>query len=334
MITRDLAAFAAVVSVALLVPMSADGQTRTAWGDPDLQGVWDFRTLTPLERPDELAGKEVFTAEEAAQFEAEQLSEIQGRDDAVPADIVGNYNQFWFDRGTTVVGTRRTSRIVDPPDGRLPPLTPEAERRATSPEARRVARANRGIVPPVSWEDLEPGDRCIQHGKAGPPINPGGYNNNIQLFQAPGHVAILNEQIHDVRFISLDGRPHLGPGIRQWMGDSRGRWEGEVLVVETTNFNGKHEQVGRPDLTSSEQQTIVERFSRLDAETLLYEYTVTDPGTWSDSWTAQVTMTKSQDQVFEYACHEGNYSMPVRLAGARLIEKEAAAMQTATGGAK
>ena len=330
MTTRCLAAF--VVSAALLVPMSASGQVKTPWGDPDLQGVWDFRTLTPLERPDELAGKAVFTEEEAAQFEAEQLSEIQARDYTVPADIVGNYNQFWFDRGTTVVGTRRTSRVVDPLDGRLPPLTPEAERRATSPEARRVAQANRGIVPPVSWEDLEPGDRCIQHGKAGPPLNPGGYNNNIQLFQAPGYVAILNEQIHDVRVIPLDGQAHLESRIRQWMGDSRGHWEGEVLVVETTNFNGKYEQVGRPDLTSSERQSLVERFSRLDAETLLYEYTVTDPGTWAASWTAQITMNKSQDQIFEYACHEGNYSMPVRLAGARLIEKEAAMKARTSGG--
>ena len=172
MTRRYLAAVAAVAVVALLVPLPAAGQASTPWGDPDLQGVWDFRTLTPLERPDELAGKEVFTEEEAAQFEAEQLSEIAGRDDAVPGDIVGNYNQFWFDRGTTVVGTRRTSRIVDPLDGRLPPLTPEAERRATSPEARRVAQAGRGIVPPISWEDLSPGSRCIHHGKAGPAHQP------------------------------------------------------------------------------------------------------------------------------------------------------------------
>ena len=325
MTRRYLTAFAAVSAVALLVPLPAAGQASAPWGDPDLQGVWDFRTLTPMERPDELAGKEVFTAEEAAQFQAEQLSDIEGRDEAVPADIVGNYNQFWFDRGTTVVATRRTSRIVDPPDGRLPPLMPEAERRTTSPEAQRVIQAGRGIVPPVSWEDLSPGSRCIHHGKAGPPINPGAYNNNMQLFQAPGYVAILNEQIHSVRVIPLDGRPHLGSGIRQWMGDSRGRWDGEVLVVETTNFNGKHVQAGRPNLTSSEHQSLTERFSRLDAETLLYEYTVTDPATWSEPWTAQVTMNRSQDLLYEYACHEGNYSMAVRLAGARATEKEAAA---------
>ena len=320
----------APVPVAGQVPTAGaeTGKSRTSWGDPDLQGVWDFRTLTPLERPDELAGKEVFTAEEAAEFVAARLSEIQARDYTVPDDIVGNYNQFWFDRGTTVVGTRRTSRIVEPADGRLPPLTPEAERRATSPEARRVTQAGRGIIPPGSWEDLSPGSRCIHHGKAGPPINPGAYNNNIQLFQTPGYVAILNEQIHSVRVIPLDGRPHLGSGIRQWMGDSRGRWEDQTLVVETTNFNGKYAQVGRPTLTSSEHQSLIERFTRVDAETLLYEYTVTDPNTWTDSWTAEVTMNKSQDLLYEYACHEGNHSMSVRLAGARAMEREAAAAAT------
>jgi len=322
MTKRYLVAVAAVAGVALLVPTSAAGQASTPWGDPDLQGVWDYRTLTPLERPRELAGKEVFTEEEAAEFVAENLAEIEGRDDAVPGDIVGNYNQFWFDRGTTIVGTRRTSRIVDPPDGRLPALTPEAERRGASPEALRVVRANRGVVPPESWEDMDPGDRCIQHTRAGPPIQPGGYNNNMQLFQAPGYVAILVEQIHDVRVVSLDGRPHLGSGIRQWMGDSRGRWDGEVLVVETTNFNGKHDFAGKPDmLNSSAQMSLVERFTRTDAGTLLYEYTVTDPATWAESWTAQTTMTKNPDQIFEYACHEGNYSMPVRLAGARATER-------------
>ena len=322
MTKRYLAAVAAVAGVALLVPTSAAGQASTPWGDPDLQGVWDFRTLTPLERPDELVGKEVFTPEEAAEFVAASLSEIAGRDDVVPDDIVGNYNQFWFDRGTTVVGTRRTSRIVDPPDGRLPPLTPDAERRATSPEAQRIAQAGRGIVPPLSYEDLSPGSRCIHHAKGGPPIHGGAYNNNMQLFQAPGYVAILNEQIHSVRAIPLDGRPHLGSGIRQWMGDSRGRWDGEVLVVETTNFNGKHDFAGKPDiLNSSAQMSLVERFTRTDAGTLLYEYTVTDPATWTTPWTAQTTMTKNPDQIFEYACHEGNYSMPVRLAGGRATER-------------
>ena len=324
MTDRYLAACVAVAAVALLLPMPAAGQARTAWGEPDLQGIWDFRTLTPLERPAELAGTAVFTAEEAAEFVEARLSEIRARDYAVPADIVGNYNQFWFDRGTTIVETRRTSLIVDPPDGRLPPLTPEAQQRAASPEADRVAHARRGFGPADSWVDLDPGDRCIQHAKAGPPINPGAYNNNMQLFQTPGYLAILNEQIHDVRIISLDGRAHLGQHLRQWMGDSRGHWEGETLVVETTNFNGKHHQVGRPLLSPGEHLSLVERFTRVDAETLRYEYTVTDPATWVSPWTAKVSMTKNPDLMYEYACHEGNYGMTGILAGSRAAERAAA----------
>ena len=339
-------AIAIVSAVAVLVALFSSGvapeaQTTsvlTEWGEPDLRGIWDFRTITPLERPAELADQAFLTEEEAAAREQEVVDrnarllardaertkaadQVDRREDGTP----GFYNNFWLDQGTTVVGTRRTSRIVDPPDGRLPPLTPEAERRSTSAEALRVTQAGRGIVPPVSWEDLSPGSRCIHHGRAGPPINSGGYNNNIQLFQTPGYVAILNEQIHSVRVIPLDGRPHLGSGIRQWMGDSRGHWEDETLVVETTNFNGKYAQAGRPTLTSSERQSLIERFTRMDAETLLYEYTVTDLATWADPWTAQVTMNKTQDSLYEYACHEGNYSMSVRLAGARATEREAAA---------
>ena len=347
---RGLVSVSAVVVLVALVSLGAApaaAQTavpRTAWGQPDLQGVWDFRTLTPLQRPAELGDKEFLTEEEAAALEREAVDRnlrlldrpavrtaaggnVDRREDGTP----GFYNNFWLDRGTTVVGTRRTSLIVDPQNGRLPSLTAEAARGAASTEARRLADARRGNVPAVSWEDLDPGDRCIQHGKAGPPINPGGYNNNIQLFQTPGYVAILNEQIHDVRVIPLDRRPHLGPQIRQWMGDSRGHWDGETLVVETTNFNGKHEQVGRPTLSSGEHLSLIERFTRVDAETLLYEYTVTDPATWVSPWTAQVSMKKNPDSIYEFACHEGNYSMPVRLAGARVMEKEAAAESAPSG---
>ena len=335
-----VSAVAVLAAFGLSAAAPAGAQTtvpQTGWGQPDLQGVWDFRTITPLQRPEDLADREFWTEEEAAALEHEAVEEdtrlanrpaerttasdqVDRRTDGTP----GFYNNFWLDQGTTVVGTRRTSLIADPPDGR-PPLTAEAERRAASPEATRLNDANRGRVPAVSWMDLEPGDRCIQHGKAGPPINPGGYNNNIQLFQAPGYVAILNEQIHDVRVIPLDGRPHLGPEIRQWMGDSRGHWEGPTLVVETTNFNGQHEQVARPDLSSGERLSLTERFTRIDAKTLLYEYTVTDPATWVRPWTAQVPMKKSPDLIYEFACHEGNYSMLVRLAGARAMEREAAA---------
>lgn len=318
----SVATLAVVIALVLIVPVTLAGQAptppRTSWGAPDLQGVWDFRTLTPLQRPSELGGKPFLTDSEAAEFEQKRLTEIRALDFTEPADIVGNYNQLWFDRGSTVVGTRRTSLIIDPPDGRLPPLTPEAQRRADSPEAAKLALARRTNAD--TYSDLDPGDRCIQHGKAGPPINPGGYNNNIQLFQTPGYVAILNEQIHDTRLIPLDGRPHVGPLVRQWMGDSRGRWGGNTLIVETTNFNGKHEQVARPLLESSEHLSLVERFTRVDADTLLYEYTVTDPTIWVRPWTAQLPMKKNPDRMYEYACHEGNYSMEVRLRGARALE--------------
>jgi hypothetical protein len=319
-------ALALTIGLVVLVPATGAGQSaalRTPWGDPDLQGVWDFRTLTPFERPKELAGKELFTRAEAEAFLAKQLADIAGRDSRVPDDIVGNYNQFWFDRGTTLSGTMRTSQIVDPTDGRLPPLTPEAQTRATSDEAKRISAARRGFAPAVSFEDLDAGDRCIMHQKAGPPINPGGYNNNVQIFQAPGYVAILNEQIHDVRIIPLDGRPHASSQIRQWMGNARGRWEGRTLVVESINFNGKHDQVGRPLLSSGEQLTLVERFTRADAGTLHYRYTVTDPAIWVRPWSAEYTMVKNPEKVYEYACHEGNLSLYQMLAGSRAAEKAA-----------
>lgn len=325
----SVSALAVVIGLVVLVPSTGAGQSasplRTAWGDLDLQGVWDFRTLTPFERPTEIADKEFFTKEEAAKFLAAALTDIAARDERVPSDIVGNYNQFWFDRGTTLSATMRTSQVVDPPNGRLPALTPEARQRATSAEAKRIAAVRRGQGPAASFEDLDAGDRCIMHAKAGPPINPGGYNNNVRLFQAPGYVAILNEQIHDVRIVPLDGRPHVSNQIRLWMGNSRGRWEGRTLVVETVNFNGKHDQVGRPLLSSGQHLSLVERFTRTDANTIHYQYTVTDPATWVRPWTAEYTMTKSRDRIYEYACHEGNISLHQILSGSRAAEKAAGA---------
>ena len=276
-------------------------------------------------------GREFLTEEEAAAY-AEGQSRRQNRDliDSARGGLnyapeadggVVPYNEFWYDRGTSVVSSRRTSLIIDPPDGRLPALTPEAQPSADA--QREMAREEqRGRPRANSYEDRDHGDRCIQHVKAGPPISPGGYNN-MQLFQTPDHIAILNEQIHDVRIIPVGGPPHLERQIQQWMGDSRGHWEGQTLVVETTNFNGKHDQVGRPGLSSGERLTLTERFTRLDAETLVYEYTVTDPATWVRPWTAQVPMKKNSDLLYEYACHEGNYSMATVLRGARLEEKAA-----------
>ena len=330
-----------VATAVTITPLFAAAQSSTwvrlPWGDPDLQGIWDYRTITPLQRPGDQADKEFLTEEEAASLEQEILDrnvrlltrasevtsasdQVDRREDGTP----GFYNNFWLDRGTTAVGTRRTSLVVDPPDGRLPQLTPEAQRGADSAEAQRVAEVRRGARPAQSWTDLDAGDRCIQHAKAGPPISVGGYNNNVQLFQAPGYVALLNEQNHDVRIIPLDGRPHVESQISQWMGDSRGRWEGETLVVETIQFNGKHDQIGRPLLSTGENLSLVERFTRTDLDTLLYEFTVTDPTIWVSPWTAELPMKRNPDLIYEFACHEGNYGLYNIMAGSRMEELAAA----------
>ena len=339
---RSLAVVFAVIAVVALMPLFAAAQStgplRTSWGAPDLQGVWDYRTLTPLQRPEELGNKAFLTEEEAANLAKETVDRNErllnrAPERTVAADNVdrradgtpGFYNNFWLDRGTTAIGTRRTSLIVDPSDGRLPPFTATAQRRADSAEAERIAAVRRGQLPADSWEDLDAGDRCIQHAKAGPPMSTGGYNNNVQLFQTPDYVVLLNEQNHDARIIPLDGRPHVGPQIRQWMGDSRGHWEGETLVVETIHFNGKHDQIGRPLLNTGEHLSLVERFTRTDPETLLYEYTVTDPTIWVRPWTAQHPMKKNPDLIYEFACHEGNYGLYNILAGSRAQEKAIAA---------
>ena len=331
------------IAVAMLMPefvaaQSANPTPHTPWGDPDLQGVWDYRTLTPLQRPEELGDKAYLSEEEAASLQQETVdrnerllnrapekttaaANVDRREDGTP----GFYNNFWLDQGTTAIETRRTSLVVDPPDGRLPALTATAEDRAASPEAERIAEVRRGARPAESWEDLDAGDRCIQHAKAGPPISTGGYNNNMQLFQTPDAVAIFNEQNHDVRIVPLDGRPHVGPEIRQWMGDSRGHWEGQTLVVETIRFNGKHDQIGRPLLNSGDHLSLVERFTRTSPEALLYEYTVTDPTIWVSPWTAQHPMRANPDLIYEFACHEGNYGMYGILAGSRAEEVVVAA---------
>jgi hypothetical protein len=218
------------------------------------------------------------------------------------------------------VGTKRTSLIIDPPDGRIPALTPEGKKRAAAVTARREGPAN-------GPEDRSPSERCILNGKAGPPILPAGYNNDIQVVQAPGYVSILNEQIHDVRLIPLDGSPHVNGSIRQWMGDSRGRWEGDTLVIDTTNFNGK---VAFQD--SGDGLHLIERFSRTDANTLVYEFTVDDPASFTKAWTVQLPMTRTRGPIYEYACHEGNYGMFGILNSARATEK--AARDAATKGSR
>ena len=285
---------------------------RTPWGDPDLQGLWTNATVTPFERPANLSGKAVLTQEEAAEFERQtnQARDADNRGGGTEADLGRAYNQFWFERGTKVVGTRRTSLVTDPPDGRVPALTPAAQSRA---DARAEARRR---SPADGPEDRSLVERCIVWPTAGPPMVPGAYNNNYQILQAPGHVAILIEMIHDVRIIPLDGRPHAPQAIRQWMGDSRGRWDGNTLIVTTTNFTDKTIFRG-----SSANLKIVERFTRVDPDTLDYQFSIDDPESFTRSWTAAVPMTKTDGPIFEYACHEGNYGMTNLLKGARAEDK-------------
>jgi hypothetical protein len=296
---------------------------RTSDGQPDLQGVWDFRTITPLERSKELGTKAFFTAEEAAKYEQEE-NRRQNRDlvdpkqggSLYPPGGVVPYNEFWYDRGDKIVGTKRTSLIVDPPDGRLPPRTPEGQKKA---EARAIALRNDQLGLPLadSWEDRPLQERCLMGFNAGPPMIPGAYNNNVQLLQTPKHVVILNEMVHSARIIPLDAGPH--GSIPQWSGDSRGHWEGNTLVVDTINFKRETSLEG-----SSANTHLIERFTRAGENTLLYEFTVDDPSTWTRPWSAVIPMSKGQDPILEYACHEGNYAMEGILAGARKREAQAA----------
>ena len=316
---------------ALLVSCLASAQTaakwvppRTSFGQPDLQGIWTNATITPLERPPELAGKAALTPAEAADYEKRLLQDgnRDRRDGGAETDLARAYNEVWFDRGTKVVGTRRTSLIVDPPDGRVPPLTPAAQEKLDA--QREYAK----LHPADGPEDRPLAERCILWPTAGPPMLPGAYNNNYQILQTPGYVAIMVEMIHDVRIIPLDGRPHLPPNVRQWMGDPRGHWEDNTLVVETTNFTNKTSDVGagmqRATFRGSDDRLrLIERFTRVDPDTIFYEFTVDDPTAFTKPWTAQVPMRRTSERLYEYACHEGNYAMTGVLAGARAEEKKA-----------
>ncbi len=303
----------AALTIATVFGQSPAGPrtARTPWGDPDLQGLWTNATITPFERPANLSDKPVLTEQEAVEFEKETLTarDADNRTGGTDADLGRAYNQFWYERGTRVVGTRRTSLVVDPPDGRVPSLTPDAQQQA---DARAAARRR---SPADGPEDRSLAERCILWPTAGPPMIPGGYNNNYQILQAPGYVVILTEMIHDVRIIPLDGRPHASPAIRQWMGDSRGRWDGSTLVVTTSNFTDKTNFRG-----SSPNMKLVERFRRIDADTIDYQFTVDDPRSFTRPWTAAIPMTRTEGPIFEYACHEGNYGMTNLLSGARAEE--------------
>ena len=314
-----------VIFVALVGVVPAHAQSavpRTAWGTPDLEGIWDFRTITPLQRPEDLGDQEFLTEEEAAQREQAAVERNETLLNAPPRTAesgqnVGAYNNFWMDRGTTVVGTRRTSLIIDPPNGRLPEMTEAGQQRAAA------GRGSFSDDLAGSYLELSNADRCIMGFNAGPPILPGGYNQNMQLFQTPDHVVVLNEMVHNARVIPLDDSPRLGDRIPQWSGDSRGYWEGDTLVIETSGFNDPSYQ--RRWRGASQNMKLVVRLTRVDADTLEYRLTVTDPETWTSPWTASVPMQRTDVPMYEYACHEGNYGLYNILAGARIEELAATA---------
>jgi hypothetical protein len=328
-VRRRIAAIVAVV-LGVAVPLAGQGSaprpaassswkvSRTADGHPDLQGVWFFGTLTPLQRPDNLAGRTHLTDKEVADIEerAGNRRETFG--------LFGDRSSYAFDK--------RTSLVVDPPDGKVPAMTPAGEKRQTERSAARRAAENP--------EDLPVYERCILGFNAGPPIIPGGYNQNIQLYQTRDYFVIVTEMVHTARIVFLDGRPRLPTNLREWNGDSRGRWEGDTLVVTTTNFksigtgtlmlDGNLARTGigwSPD----ENLTLTERFTRRDNDTMIYEFTINDPTVWAKPWTVSIPMTRSDSNLYEYACHEGNHDFGFILSGARNLEKEAAAKTGSDG---
>ena len=296
---------------------------KTPWGDPDLQGVWNDATSTPLQRPNG-ASKDTLSDEEAADFQAELANELSRdrRDGGAEADVNRAYNEHWMDsRRLKITADHRTSLIVDPQDGRIPPLVPLSPEREKARTARAAANARFNAGLPQAYADMSLPVRCIIRTDS-PPYLPTIYNNDFQIFQSPGYVVISPEMIHSARVIPLDGRPHINKNLHQWLGDSRGHWEGNTLVVETTNFrtdDGVIFQNANPDTFK-----ITERFSRVDATTINYEFTVEDPKTWTRPWTAVIPWTRIDpaEQMYEYACHEDNYDIVHFLTGARLREKK------------
>jgi hypothetical protein len=323
---------ASILVFVLTVAMSAAEQApipRTGDGHPDLQGTWSYATLTTLERPAEFKGKPFLTAAEALEFEQRTLKiqdrdrrdvdSLTGRGSDGRTDVDRAYNQAWWEFGSKIVGTRRTSLVIDPPDGLIPALTPDGARRARDKRGLWLANGDyeggatgTGLD---SYTDRPMQERCLAWTVAGPPMIPGAYNNNVGIFQTAENVVILNEMVHDHRVVPLDGRPRVSDAIRLWMGSSRARWDGDTLVVSTANF--------RPMVfrSASDQFKLTEKFTLMDKDTLMYEFTVDDPLTWVRPWTVQFPMTRTNEEIYEYACHEGNYSLRHILGAARNSER-------------
>jgi len=283
---------------------------RTADGRPDLQGIWNYATVTPLERSKDFTERAFFTEAEAREFERtvpeREFKDLPEIEQKLNADLVGDLETAARGR---IDPSLRTSLIVDPPDGKLPPLTPEGHARR---EARRAARK----LPPDGPEMMRLSERCLPD-VAGPPLLPTPYNNYLQIVQTPRYVTIVTEMIHEARIVPLDGRPHLPPHIRLWNGDSRGRWNGDTLVIDTTNF-AHH----APDASTTASLHVVERFTRVGERSLLYEFSVDDPASFTRRWSGAFTIHRSDEPMYEFACHEANYSMDGMLRGARAQDKQ------------
>ena len=314
--TKSLTAALAGVGAAALLVIPAAGQApTTSWGAPDLRGTWDFRSITPFERPASFKDQEFLTPDEVEAFEEAVRTSREER--AANSDYTENqsdvdvgYNSFFIDSGTRMSGTMRTSMVVDPPDGRLPAMTEDARERAHQ----RYATWAR---PPRTPADRNSAVRCITGFNAGPPMAPGAYNNIMEVFQTEDHVAIMTEMVNDHRIIPLEDGPPLPDDMRLWKGDSRGHWEGDTLVVTTRNFTGHTAFRG-----TTEDMVLTERFTRSSEDGLLYEYTIDDPATYAEEWSTALEMRRTDDSIFEYACHEGNLAMMLMLRGARLQEAE------------
>ena len=299
-----------------LVPAIASSQGARRDRRPDIEGVWNSATATPLERPRQLRDKAFFTPAEAAEWERQVAENNEERPPQPGAKGTGTYNTFYREFGTRTVRTLRTSIITDPPDGRLPPLTPEAaEIKRQRVDAQKI---------PASAQDTGLQDQCLAFATAGPPMLPYSYNSNYQIVRAGSEIVVHVEMIHDARIIHMDGRPHVPPSIRRWMGDSIGRWDGDALVVDTTNFNdgiGFYGDAGG-NFGWDRNLHLVERFRLLDPETLLYQFAIDDPTAFTQPWKGELTMARSAGRIYEYACHEANYSLVNMLRGYRASERE------------
>ncbi len=323
--TQRLIVATAVGAAWLLAAAPAPAQDytppKTPWGEPDLQGTFSNRTITPMERSRDIGERQYFTPEEAKTLEtrAQESGGDEGRDVGSRRDVERAYNDFWWDRGTTLT-TLRTSLVVDPPDGRVPDLTEAARQRQAQEAGQPVFRSagaagGRGMD---SWLDRSTFERCITRGMPGA-MSPSAYNNNYRITQSPGVVALEIEMLGGTRVIPTDGRSHVSSSIRQWMGDSVGHWEGNTLVVETTNLSDKVLYRG-----AAENMRLVERFTRVGPGEIDYRVTVEDPTTFVSPWTMAIAFVDTGEGIFEYACHEGNYGMVGMLYGARQEEQAAA----------